>query len=323
MQRATYIRLTALWAFVEAGLGGFLHALHLPFTGLVLGGFAVLIISLLAQYSKNIFRDIIAATLVVVAIKAMVNPSTPAAFVAVLFQGLLGAIIYSVHRSHWLSHLLFACLSMLESAAQKLLMMTIFFGKTFWQGLDGLGQQVANIFGYATSPTSHNIIIVYLGIFFVWGLLLAAWMHVLPNQLSARKNKYQITHQSATNTLQPKRKSYFRILLFILIVVGLASYLWQSQSNISSGILYLLRTLAILSIWQLWIVPIWATKIKSWSEQRQEKDPLFHEVQSTMPSIASSVPQLYQQVNNEYNGVRKWREFILALISITIYPPKA
>ena len=33
----TFIALTALWAFVEAGLGGFLHALHLPFTGIVLG----------------------------------------------------------------------------------------------------------------------------------------------------------------------------------------------------------------------------------------------------------------------------------------------
>jgi hypothetical protein len=69
----TFIALTALWAFVEAGLGGFLHALHLPFTGIVLGGFAVLIISLLAMCYDKPFAKIVQATLIVLAIKAAVN----------------------------------------------------------------------------------------------------------------------------------------------------------------------------------------------------------------------------------------------------------
>ena len=46
-------RLTALWAFSEAALGGLLHALHIPFSGVVLGGFAIMFISLIAYYSKN------------------------------------------------------------------------------------------------------------------------------------------------------------------------------------------------------------------------------------------------------------------------------
>ena len=50
-----FIRLTALWALIEAGLGGLLHAFHLPFTGIILGGFAVLIISLLAQHFEKPF----------------------------------------------------------------------------------------------------------------------------------------------------------------------------------------------------------------------------------------------------------------------------
>ena len=33
-------RLTAVWAFVECGIGGLMHSLKFPFTGLVVGGFA-------------------------------------------------------------------------------------------------------------------------------------------------------------------------------------------------------------------------------------------------------------------------------------------
>ena len=43
-------RLTALWAFAESGLGGMLHALQLPFTGLIVGGLSVIIITLIAKF---------------------------------------------------------------------------------------------------------------------------------------------------------------------------------------------------------------------------------------------------------------------------------
>jgi hypothetical protein len=47
-------RLTALWAFVEAGLGGILHAFKVPFTGLLVGGMAVMLITLIAHFSNGI-----------------------------------------------------------------------------------------------------------------------------------------------------------------------------------------------------------------------------------------------------------------------------
>ena len=46
-------RLTALWAFTESGLGGIMHALQIPFTGLLVGGMAVIMISLIADTVVN------------------------------------------------------------------------------------------------------------------------------------------------------------------------------------------------------------------------------------------------------------------------------
>ncbi|MFN9519473.1 MAG: hypothetical protein ACK574_07030, partial [Bacteroidota bacterium] len=59
-------RLTALWAFSESGLGGMMHALKIPFTGFFLGGFAIVILTLIAHHSRNRFSDIMQSTLLVI-----------------------------------------------------------------------------------------------------------------------------------------------------------------------------------------------------------------------------------------------------------------
>ena len=53
-QKVSYtFQLTALWAFVEVTLGGMLHALRVPLTGVVVGGTAVAIISIMGQNAQN------------------------------------------------------------------------------------------------------------------------------------------------------------------------------------------------------------------------------------------------------------------------------
>ena len=56
-------RLTALWAFSESGLGGIMHALKIPFTGLVVGGMSVIMISFIAQLSANHYKEILKSAL--------------------------------------------------------------------------------------------------------------------------------------------------------------------------------------------------------------------------------------------------------------------
>ena len=47
-------RLTAMWALSEAALGGLLHALKVPFTGLFVGGVSVIFISLIGYFSDRV-----------------------------------------------------------------------------------------------------------------------------------------------------------------------------------------------------------------------------------------------------------------------------
>jgi hypothetical protein len=113
-------RITALWAFSECALGGVMHALKIPFTGIIVGGFSVLSIGMLAHVSGRSAAAILRATLLVVLVKAVVSPhSPPTAYLAVGFQGLAGALILSRVRPFALAAYLFGFLAILESALQK------------------------------------------------------------------------------------------------------------------------------------------------------------------------------------------------------------
>ena len=58
-------RLTALWALNESGLGGFLHVFNAPLTGLIVGGIAILLISLIAYYAENKWQAVLKALIIV------------------------------------------------------------------------------------------------------------------------------------------------------------------------------------------------------------------------------------------------------------------
>ena len=70
-------RLTALWALNESGLGGFLHVFNTPFTGLIVGGISILMISLIAYYAEDKWKAVLRALLIVLIVKMAVSPHSP------------------------------------------------------------------------------------------------------------------------------------------------------------------------------------------------------------------------------------------------------
>src|SRR6476661_6814218 len=136
-QQAVF-RLTAFWAFTEAGIGGLLHAFKSPFTGLIIGGTAVILLALIARRSNFNAGTIIKCTLLVILMKSLVSPFTPpTAYIAVGFQGLMAALLFTIVPSFRVAAVLLGILAMVESAVQKLLVLWLFFGTTLWEAADG------------------------------------------------------------------------------------------------------------------------------------------------------------------------------------------
>ncbi|MBX7243553.1 MAG: hypothetical protein K1X92_17575, partial [Bacteroidia bacterium] len=245
------LRLTALWALVESGLGGMMHAFHLPFTGLVLGGFSILILSLIARGSQHVFGRVIKATLIVIAVKAAVNPFTsPMAYIAVGFQGVCAALLFSISINSRILFMVFGAITMMESAVQKLLVLTLIFGQTWWKALNAWAESVTQLFGVVTqSEGSTYIIGGYLGLFIVWGLILGNWMYYLPRQIREREQKYAhiVPEPSIETPLKTGKKT--TITVFILFIF-LASGLWLStEKGALSAFMLLVRTVVVVILW--------------------------------------------------------------------------
>ena len=156
-------RITALWGFSEAALGGILHAFKIPFTGLFVGSAAVIFISLIAHFSKddsnsvNKKGTILKATFTVLLIKGFVSPYTPfTAYFAVLLQGFIGELIFSSSKHFKLSTILLGILTLVTSALQKIIILAIVFGNSLWESIDDFAKFILNQFGM--NYNSHGFI---------------------------------------------------------------------------------------------------------------------------------------------------------------------
>ncbi len=228
-QKVPFIfQLTALWAFVEVALGGVLHALRIPFTGVVIGGTAVAIISIIGQNSQRPWRDIMSATGLVLMVKAGASPHAPLpAYIAVAFQGLLGALIFQWFRFYRISVVLFALLAMLESGLQKLLLLTLFYGKSLWVALDVFIESVLKSFHLQSDTTgSQLIVVIYISIYAFWGLYLGIRLATFSKRADAYVKLWKASpvleissNLSSVWNVKRNRNLFWLIYLAIILVM--------------------------------------------------------------------------------------------------------
>jgi len=314
-------KLTALWAFSECSLGGLMHLFKIPFTGFFVGGFAVILIGLISFYSNLNYKTITQATLLVIMVKAAVSPqSPPAAYFAVLFQGFIGATIFSSLGFKLLSNLLFGVIAMVESSLQLIINKTIFYGLNFWKAIDLLFNNILNEFGIIISQSFSLVLIsMYVLLYAIWGLLLGYWCYFLPNKLS---NKWIAISKEmeSINTIELSSKKQNNInlkwlgilstLLFVVIV------LYVNGGKIWIGIFLILRTIAIMALLYFVVAPLVINLIKKKSLNNQNS---IHSILVDLPKMKHKSLLAMQLANKNKNVFVKYKAFIENIIIITLY----
>lgn len=260
-------RLTALWAFSEAGLGGVLHAFSLPFTALSVGGIAVILITLMASYSERPFRTILRATIIVLVLKAAISPHTPVmAYFAVGFQGLLGAVVFGLLGSRPAGAVILGTVAMFESSMQKLVTLTVMYGYSLWEAIDGLFHYAGRQFGIATADVSlsYHLITGYVGLYIVGGMIigwLAAKMVVTLQQghyqvLIGSKALDTAIVQSAAVKKVWYKKSWLRYAALLLLLAMAMVFLAQGERKWQAGAYVIIRSLLVVSVWAVLLGPL-------------------------------------------------------------------
>ncbi|MEY3966284.1 MAG: hypothetical protein RL263_1453 [Bacteroidota bacterium] len=277
----TWFQLTALWAFVEVVLGGILHALRLPFTGVLVGGAAVFIIGAMVLHSQNPFKDIIRATGVVLIVKAGASPHSPLpAYLAVAYQGFSGALIFSLMRNFKIAAMLFSVLAMLESALQKLLTLTIMYGMAFWDALDSFVHSVLKSLKMGESHNATELVWTYILVYFFWGIFLGYRLSGFYKRLPILMSELRKFMNPDVDEEMPKepgsrnQRTYSSIafwIFYILMLLGMVASLAYLNNDKQNLFYVVLRSLSVTFLLFLVVNPLFKWFVRKGSQKSKNQ----------------------------------------------------
>ncbi|MES2690964.1 MAG: hypothetical protein V4658_11215 [Bacteroidota bacterium] len=322
-------RLTALWALSESGLGGLMHALKIPFTGFFLGGFAVVIIILMAHHSTGRFKTIIQATLLVVLVKATVSPhSPPMAYIAVSFQGLAGALILQLPLKR-IAAILFGMIALFESAIQKFLVMTLIFGKSMWEALDLFFKGILKDLSFIPDFSfSFWLITIYTFVYTVWGMLLGFWASGLPLSMMHKKESILLQYSTLENEtpgITPgRKKGRSKKLLGVFFILLFVSGIFILKGDDHKAWFVVLRTIAVLLALFFIVNPLIKWLIKRWAgKNKNGRQQQLASIIDLLPELRNYLLPAMQLARQNAKGLLVYKAFVVNLIILALYQAPA
>lgn len=330
-------RLTALWGFSEAALGGILHILKVPLTGLLIGGAAVFFISLIARYAESP-SQILKSTLVVILIKAVVTPFIPLnSYFAVAVQGILGYLFFRFIPYYKVSAILLGMITLTFSAFQKLFIITFMFGNAFWDSIDSfvgfLIKQHPFLQSIHSLKASAIIISVYASIHLLGGLLIGIKVARVDKWLERKSKKFDLERLKnvvANPIFDPKksskrkrwwqRKSGILFIIFSLALMMLSYFVPKLGKSTAPDILFMIiRSVVITFIWFKVISPFILSRFKNFIEKRKfDHAAEINKITSQFPEFKKVINYCWEETY-ELEGLRRVLTFLsnsLALLLI-------
>lgn len=307
-------KLTVLWALNESVLGGFLHAIKMPFTGLVVGGIAIAIISLINYYDSNPFSATWKSAASVMLVKLLISPFTPfTAYVAVLFQCFAGAVLFLLFDYKRWVVVLFAILSMVESAIQKVLVLTLIFGKALWDSINQFMASVLTQFGMQSTSFSRIVIWTYIGIYFFWGIIIGIFIYRLPAAIDQCSNNIKdILMVESSTAIQTKPKTptikIITRIFFVLIIMGFIYFFNPSILLIIKSVFIIITLYFILPFLINWF-------IKKFKKADNHTTRLIADT----TALKADAMLVWKYVNRTFKGVVVYYQFIIHLFAISVF----
>lgn len=321
-----FYRLTALWALSEGLIGGIIHGLKLPVSGLIAGSISVLCICLIGQLQLG-KGTLFKATLLVAIFKFLLSPQAPpTAYIALAFQGFCGSIFYEWIRLRQGAPLFVALLAMVESGLQRLLVFSLLYGQPVWQLFT---ESIRRLFVLANNiPISEWLIGGYLSLHILAGILTGYFCIRLIQRLPELQKRYGnwFSYPGNDSTVHPSKKNktntkwrftgcfFLLILLFILAEQnGLFGAPWLTLHAVG----YLLvRALLMLLIWWLIVMPVAQYLLRGWlGKKKIEQSAAIEQLNSLIPEMRELILQSARFAGRIQGPRNQLREFFGRLLT--------
>lgn len=243
--------------------------MQVPFTGLVLSSFAAICMCALARQDFTPGK-ILHATLLVMIVKLTLSPHTPfTAYFAVLLQGLFSELLFSLRVNYRIACYLTSVFALMQSAFQKLIVLTVLFGMEGWKALDEFLNSVMQTMGAENVAFTKYIVGGYLLLHFITGLLTGRFAVRLPELLPLHTDKYKAA-EIKEPLIKGKRKKGISILFWIFFVLFVTLiYKIYSEDNFlaalrSKPLILIVRSVIILFFWYFFLSPVLMQLLKKW-----------------------------------------------------------
>lgn len=321
-------RLTALWALNECGLGGFMHALGSPFTGILVGGISILLITLIASNSSNIKNSIVKALCIVLLVKLTVSPHSPVtAYFAVSFQAFLSIALYNLFSINKVTILCLGMLTFFESAVQKILTLTIIYGKSLWLAIDTYLDWITSSFNITSFKVSSTFLAITYISFYIFTGLMTGFIIIKIIKSIDMIDTIKIDFNSIDNATQSKNGSQSRNsiklakfwLITILIILLPLLLFGGNQFGWKAGLYVVARSLLIIGLWYLLLAPIIMKGINIFLGKRETKYKAEIDViLKLLPHLKSIISYAWKE-SKSLKGINRVQSFLAKSIVYSIH----
>jgi len=301
----------------------------------VVGSTAVVLIALIAFFAERKAMAILKATIIVLLIKAAASPHTPLpAYVAVTFQGLAGALLFGTLPSIRLGALLLGLLALWQGAVQKLIVMSILYGRSLWESVDAVGRWILEKMGSGPgdlSPTGW-FLVVYLGYYTLAGLITGWLAGAIPREI-AEALKHPLPAPAVGEMPDiafpaPSRKRWwrrtpFKAGLVLVVLLAVLMLLHPGQEGWVRGLRVFARALIVLAVWMWAVRPLGMALFRRF--RRREQGVYGAEVSRALeqfPALRQAAAAAWR-LSGEANGFRRWKRFLVELIVRALACPPA
>ncbi len=320
-------KLTALWALNESGLGGFLHVFNSPFTGFIVGGISILLISLIAYYAENKWQSIFKALVIVLIIKMAVSPYSPfAAYIAVSFQAVAGALLLSNFSWKGITLLILGLVTFLESALQKLIVLTIVYGENLWEAINIYGYWVQSKLHFVSESSPTSILIgIYLVLYAIGGIFAGIFIKSILKIISQEQQMdfyLPITEVPIARKL--KKKSFKTKVIWVwlatvaLIVLAFTIF-GGPLFGLEKAIYIVFRSFLILMLWYLVLGPLLLKLIRKYLVKRKsEYQRDIANAMDLLPYFRQIIAYTWKETKH-LKGFERFKYFIAKSISNCIH----
>ncbi len=314
-------RLTALWAVTEVSLGGLMHALRIPFSGLFVGSTALLCLFLMTRHTRRP-ADLVRALAVVALVKALGSPqASPFAYVAMAVQTLCCLPLTGRLGRSKAAVALFLGLAAMYSPFQRLLVIWITLGS---EGTEAVLQWAHGVAGSLGLPdTSLWIALaVYFGLYLAASCVVVAlawrWMSGLPDDEQLKKAWASRVKERAAETGAMEPRPWLKGGATLTLLASGAVLAWASLSDSSWATLFWRPTLVVVA-WVALVRPalVW------WLQRQARRHRRRHE--GLLQSIWNLFPALRRLVAFSWHwsgAVAWWRRpahFLTAVFTVLMF----